>query len=463
MPGRRRDAEAWIAAGGFWLTAAFLLTALLIGGSGSDYWALELTIKLFAIIVIGFFAVGWPQFRPAPGSWLPLAILALAAAVPLLQLIPLPPSLWMSLPGRQTATAIARLAGTADQAKPISLIPSATWHSLSALLPGAAMLIATLHLPLEKRLLLARIVIAAGIMSALLGAVQVASGGTSAILYPSIHNGYPTGLFINRNHQADFLLICIALMPALYRISSAKRRYSTGVKCLFWATVALFCVTVIATSSRTATTMLPIVLIAGFAFMRPRVRTSPRVALLLALLAGVTLLALLNTDSVQRTVSRFYLDDDERFNFWPDIIWAVEQYYPVGSGLGTITPIFNAAERLNIVTTSYVNHAHNEYFELMLETGLMWIPAFMLFLIFIGRFIFRFMKTGERDNRILSYSALMGILVILIHSMFDYPIRMLANETLFAFLCGLLIFPHPVPDSARPVRKRRAPWPEAIQ
>src|SRR5690606_4034235 len=69
---------------------------------------------------------------------LAIGILAAIAALPLLQLIPLPPGLWTALPGRSEPALALELAGIAPGWTPLSLVPERTWRSFLALLPPAA-------------------------------------------------------------------------------------------------------------------------------------------------------------------------------------------------------------------------------------------------------------------------------------------------------------------------------------
>jgi hypothetical protein len=83
------------------LTAIFLALALALGGGGSPAPLPEIILECLAVL----FAVMWmlgalsaPQWRQVSGiAWI---IAGIITAVPLLQLIPLPPLIWQALPGR---------------------------------------------------------------------------------------------------------------------------------------------------------------------------------------------------------------------------------------------------------------------------------------------------------------------------------------------------------------------------
>ena len=78
-----------------------------------------------------------------------------------------------------------------------------------------------LHTAERGKLLL--IVGAFALVNAVLGIAQLATGG-SMTPYPSSHLGYPIGLFVNRNHNAVFLLLVDAGRRRSRRAADAGRR-----------------------------------------------------------------------------------------------------------------------------------------------------------------------------------------------------------------------------------------------
>jgi O-antigen ligase len=88
----------------------------------------------------------------------------------------------------------------------------------------------------------------------------------------------------------------------------------------------------------------------------------------------------------------------------------------------------------------YVNHAHNDYLEVALETGL---PGILLLLAFLAWFalaaLTAWRSSAEGGN--LARAATLVILVVLLHSLVDYPIRTAAVAAVFAASCALLLPP----------------------
>ena len=146
------------------------------------------------------------------------------------------------------------------------------------------------------------------------------------------------------------------------------------------------------------------------------------------------------TAVVSQGMERFSAGEDLRYQFWPVVASTIKIYFPVGSGFGTFRQVFAAAEPLQLVQPNYVNHAHSDYMEIVLEGG-----AFAAFLIF--GFLCWFVLTAAK--RLTSCRrggvgfapviiSAAGITELLLHSILDYPLRTLALATLGALYCAVL-------------------------
>ena len=88
--------------------------------------------------------------------------------------------------------------------------------------------------------------------------------------------------------------------------------------------------------------------------------------------ALIVLAALLAQSGIVRgAVSRFTVQSgDERYTFWPDVLYAARAYLPFGAGVGSFVRSYQAFESLNVVGPTFLNRAHNDYLELFLEGGI---------------------------------------------------------------------------------------------
>ena len=96
------------------------------------------------------------------------------AALPLLQLVPLPPWLWTRLPNGDASAFEAT--GQAVPWMPLSVSPQATLLVLLSLIPPLAVFLGAVQLSYRERRWLSLVLIGVGIVSVFLGLVQVAQG-----------------------------------------------------------------------------------------------------------------------------------------------------------------------------------------------------------------------------------------------------------------------------------------------
>jgi O-antigen ligase len=91
---------------------------------------------------------------------------------------------------------------------------------------------------------------------------------------------------------------------------------------------------------------------------------------------------------------------------------------------------------LDKVTPNYVNRAHNEYLELLIETGVPGIAVLAVFVSAIGaRLILALRK--KRPFGIFGLPAGLAILLVGLHSIVDYPLRTQSLAVLFGVILAL--------------------------
>jgi O-antigen ligase len=121
---------------------------------------------------------------------------------------------------------------------------------------------------------------------------------------------------------------------------------------------------------------------------------------------------------------------------------AARDFMPLGSGVGTFRQVYALYEdhdRLDV--TTYVNHAHNDYLELALETGVPGLAVLALFLLWWGRAAWRAWRSREADP--FARAAAVASAAILVHSLVDFPLRTAAIGACFALCLVLLVRQRP--------------------
>jgi exopolysaccharide production protein ExoQ len=445
-----------------WLCAALLGAALLLGGGGSPAPLPELILELLtAAAIAAWLLASSARHRVPRQAWW---IAALVAAIPLLQLVPLPPGLWQAMAGRELAREALALIGAENGWRPWSLAPDRTLASLLALGPPLAVLVMTAALGRLGRIALLGVICAAALLTLLVGALQLSGGPDSALRFYGPSDQVLLGFQANRNSTADLMLITIVAMPAL--VVELARRDSFPLSRGFvvgtsLAGMALGTLGVVLTASRTGIVLLPLALIGGATVLRTWLGLSRRRLLAAALVVLLAIAAaawlLWNSAVLTRLTNRLDFSTELRPELWRDSLFAARQYFPWGVGMGDFVSAILAGERLEVVRETLPNRAHNDFLELAVEAGafgLAALGAVAATLALAGRKALRRAAAGSAALPIFAIAAL-GVLAL--HSLVDYPLRSMAMACLGAACAGLLLGPRTDPGPAVPSSKASIP------
>lgn len=391
------------------------------------------------LVIVGTQLQRWEAWRQ---HRLALGLLLALAALPLIQIIPLPPALWTNLPGREPLSLALSLAGLEPGWIPLSLTPDKTWQSFLALLPPVAMFLAVLMVSVEAKGRLVWLVLGATVASVMLGALQIASGGTHFYLWPDAFGGGVEGFFANRNHLATLLVATLpfaaVLAGATLRHRRNQRQTALWLGALF---MGLVVVAIGVVQSRAGIVLIaPSLIFSLLAAWIAAGRGRPGPAFLgLAGVTGVAIIAV-GLFALAPIMDRFDSDlsVETRFELWPYIAEAAQTYLPVGSGLGSFDPVYRSVEPLDLLDPTYLNQAHNEYLETWLETGWMGMALIIVFLIWWGRRSWACWRAPPSRGTDLQRAASAAILMVLIHSFVDYPLRTETIAVLFALFAAIL-------------------------
>jgi O-antigen ligase len=416
-----------------------LLIAFACGGGSQLQPMRDVIVQLFAILVLAVSAAGWIGQGFSPDARIPLILIAALTALFLFQLVPLPAGLWSSLAGREISQSVLGLIGQPVGARPLSVQPEKTVLSALSVLPGVAMAVAAMRLGAGARRGLAWTVVALALISLAIGAVQVSLGANAQALtfYTTTHLGLPLGVFANANHQADLLLIGIVLAGVLAPSLGGDRAWRWAA----YGIMAVLAVGVVATGSRAGIALMGLGLIA--VVLRERVTGHVRLFLAAAVGIAVALGLLIAFNPVfTRSFADFANVDDARFHFWPNVIYAIGHFGWLGTGAGTFDGVYRSVETLDTLSSSYLNHAHNDYLEITLEMGVPGVALLLAFIAFLGwRGIAIVRRTDMRAGLTLAYAGMTCAGLLLLHSAVDYPLRTPLLGVVFGLCCALMTRP----------------------
>jgi O-antigen ligase len=402
------------------------LSVLWIAGGASRADALgQVVVRAAAWAIIAAAALmgrGWDF-----GSVKPVALLLLATiALPLVQLIPLPPSWWQALPGRD----ILLLPGSLPPWRPWTMTPGATRNALASLVVPVTMLLLVAQLDQKARQSLPTILLAVTVSAMFVGLFQFSGAGFNNPLINETP-GLVSGIFANRNHFALLIAIGCLLAPVwAFQDRDALMWRGPAAICL----ILLFVLMILATGSRSGMLLgVLALLLAGVLVGRQlqrRLKRAPKwvfpllIAAMLLVIVGFIWLSVAADRAV--SINRLIIldgDEDLRTRAMPTIASMIRLYFPFGSGFGGFDPLFRVHEPLALLKPTYFNQAHNDFLGIALDGGL---PALVLLLAALAWWLVASVRVWRAAPSELVMPARLGsaiLLLILVASAFDYPVR----------------------------------------
>lgn len=405
----------------FKAAALLMLVSLVVGGTSRPFNHLLILLAALPLLYLIL-----TSRNPSPLPWtvkLALALLGLAA----LQLVPLPPSVWTALPGRQLAASALDAIGLTPGWRPLALDPGAAAMALGTVLAPILLHLAVTRLGWSDTRRLLAILAGFATASALFGIAQRLTGGLS--VYDTAHVGDSIGLFTNRNHHADLIIAGLLLLSALAPPEQLKR-----YRLVLSAGIVVLAMSVLATTSRAGIGLAaPSALVALMIVWRP----PPGRVLLFGGTAVAAGALLLFVPAFSDIFNRFAgIADDQRITMARDSLVAARAMWPWGSGYGSFVPVYMSFEDLDMIQARYVVAAHNDYLQLVLEGGLPGLLTGLSAIFGTGLIGWRLYGAAAPA---LAWGAWGVTIVLLTHSMFDFPLRMGALMAVFA-VCSAVAY-----------------------
>ncbi len=457
----RFDAGAIGAQNGVLAAALLMMVAAIVFGGGTRQGLpSDAFLQLLAVPVLAIGGLNIARHGLPGQAVLPIMFCAMCVALPLLQLIPLPPNLDNIMPYRGLLREIQGAAAIDTSWWPISLAPQTTALAVLSTLPAIAVFLCALQLDCHGRRVLVTTLIGCATISGFLGLLQVAQGQSSPLRFYEVTNlNEAVGFFANRNHFAAFMYATWMLAACwlnesvrAYVVATPNRRLSTGVALPLLA--ALVAVLVLFVALLTARSRAGLVL--GGAAMIIAFTTAAvgqgrgtwlRPRWLLALAAVGTLLL-----SSQYVLVRMFdrlADDplrDARLAFARNTFRAAKAFLPFGSGVGTFAPVYALFEApTDAMVDTYANRAHNDILEIALESGLAGIMLMIVFAVWLLHRLWNVWRGGldpaaDLDNQ-FARGACVVIILVSAHCLVDYPVRTVTILTTLGVCCALLCAP----------------------
>lgn len=421
----------------------YLLAVLLLGGASAAGIIPNALLGLIGAAMIGWSLWGEPSSAATPTGLRPV-LLALAGLA-VLQFIPLPPAIWTLLPGRDAVENGYKLAQVPLPWLGLSLDPWSSLQSLVWWVPAVAVFAMMRTQPAIMSRQAITLVTYVGYLSVALAILQVFGG--SSYFYAITNRGNGVGLFANSNHFANFMLAAMALTagqwmhdrPAVHRITPML---ATGRMLI--ARLAPFALGVFLSNSLAGAILFFPVAAGIYLLYRPQIRIRWPLVILAVPVLAVAMLWLLASGLVSNDLmAKSGTVGISRGEFLTNGIAMAKAFAPFGSGLGTFRELYPWFEKLQVVGTTFVNHAHNDLLELLIETGVLGLAVLALFLRWFAGRLRSLWNDGRQTNPVAA-AASIAIAVAVIHSLADYPTRTAAISSIIA-ACLVMMCRQPEP------------------
>ena len=308
------------------------------------------------------------------------------------------------------------------------------------------------------------VIVASGVFQAVYGALMTLSGLEYGFFIEKEHyRGVATGTFINRNHLAGYLEMCLALGIGLMLAESvvhhgknwrAKARSMAQIllsrKIRLRLFLAIMVIALVLTKSRMGNTAFFLSLSLGgilYLYIGYKRYLAGRQTHPVSRSAGILFVSLLVVDvfivgawfGIDRVVDRventsFASENRDEINKYALLM--IADYWKTGTGGGSFYSSFPAYKGLDI-GMSY-DHAHNDYLQFTLELGLPMMTLTAILVLSVVMLALRVMWI--RRNLLFTgcaFAVVMGVTSILLHSFVDFNLQIPANGFLFMQLLCL--------------------------
>jgi len=251
--------------------------------------------------------------------------------------------------------------------------------------------------------------------------------------------GYPYGPYVNHNHYAGLMemLTPFLLVLAATRFTRGTRKIAVAVIAAVMAGTIFLC------GSRGGMLAFALQAVLLVVLLRPRQedwKRHLRLGVGLAAMIGVLVwiggnelthrLASIHSESQQELTGGVRLAIDR------DCLRMWREKPLFGWGLGTFPVVY--PQFRSFYTNFFVNQAHNDYLQLLTETGLAGLGIAIWFLVLTFRHAWaKLDKWTESASGSLTVAALLGCVGILVHSFLDFNLQIPANAAIFYVLCAI--------------------------
>ena len=311
----------------------------------------------------------------------------------------------------------------------------------------------------RRALMVLYTLVLAGFLQAVYGSLLTLSGVEFVILdYKQSAGGNAHGTFINRNHYANLLVLALSagvgLLLAQMDLRGAPNirqhlrsllQAALGPKARLRAFMIVMVIALVLTRSRmgNAAFFASITIVGLFALWRLRKPSRPLMLLVISVL--VIDIMVVGTwfgveqviDRVQQTVQGdgWKVNEKVRLDTSRESLDMIRQRPVAGFGGGTF---YTAYPPWRGDDQAFMDHAHNDWLEFVVEYGLVGGALLAWFLLLCLMRAASGLRNRDRAKQFgISFASLMAMVAMMIHATVDFSLQIPANAGWFLVLCLL--------------------------
>jgi O-antigen ligase len=271
------------------------------------------------------------------------------------------------------------------------------------------------------------------------------------------YGGWIYGPYVNHNSYAGLMemLVPVPLVFCLTRYAEGRMRTVAA------AAAALMAATIFLSGSRGGMVAFLVELIV-LAVAIVKEQKGPKLGSAISAFVIITLLLLAWVGGSELTKRVATIATETRAEMTGGTRWTIVQdglrmfmKKPVlGWGLGTFPTAY--PQFRSFYTHFFVNEAHNDYLQFLVETGIVGFGIVIWFVARVYRNGFRKLPDWPNDiNGAVSLGCLLGFTGILVHSFVDFNLQVPANAAWFYVLCAVAASPYRL-ESRQRIRRVRS-------
>jgi O-antigen ligase len=289
----------------------------------------------------------------------------------------------------------------------------------------------------------------------------MASNGKLYWLRTPRFGGWIYGPYVNHNHYAGLMEMLLPIPLVFFLTSHARgpRKILAGIAAAIMAT------TIFLSGSRGGmaafAVQMAVLLVVLLRKQKPGKST---VALGIFLIVMVGLLAWLGGGELTKRMASIHkeaaaeLSGGTRWDINRDGLKMFAMKPILGWGLGVFPEVY--PQYRSFYTTFFINEAHNDYLQLLIETGALGFATMLWFLTAMYSSALKKLRNSPADtNGAVTLAALLAVTGILVHSFVDFNLQIPANAALFYVFCAIVAMEPRFSLSRRKARSRREPAP----